>query len=92
MKKALFTFASVLFCTFIFASSSVEEKKMLSNKVQIKPFQNSVCETRTSTISNSSTGESITVSCTKCDDTAVGAAILATVCASAASKKLAGFI
>lgn len=89
MKKNFFCVAALFFSAASFAANKTELKK------SIKPlaiYGESVCETRSSTVTNAGTGESITVSCTKCADTGEVAAITATACAYYGAQRVAALI
>lgn len=76
----------IIFAVVLFLSGQLFASQNLQNNatpqlIHETPESNSVCETRTSTINNEETGESISVSCTKCADTPEEAGIAAALCA-----------
>ena len=85
IRKTFLSFSFAVFSLAAFASSNVE-KSDLAKVVSTENVQ--VCETRSSTIKNDETGESLTVSCTKCDEDPDVASAMASLCAYNGAKKL----
>ena len=75
------TLCASFFCALAFAAEPAKEK-------EIKPVMVEACASSTSTITNESTGESVSVTCKKCADSLELATAEALVCSSSGVKKL----